>query len=277
MTSFICINCGTQFSPSNSPPAHCLICEDEREFVGINGQQWTSREEMISSNKYKNKIIEEEPGIYSILLEPSFGIGQRALLVQTPNGNILWDCVSYLDQQTIQYIKEKFGDLSAIAISHPHYYTTMIEWSREFGNIPIYIHQLDKQWVMRPDKCIEFWNGDTLDLLNGELKLVCTGGHFKGFQVLYWPRRQILFSGDQPQICMDPKQVSFMYSYPNFIPLNARKINHIMKCLQPLDFDRLYGAFKNRGLKGVIETKAKEIVEKSVKRYLKAISDDNDD
>ncbi|CAF1175597.1 unnamed protein product [Didymodactylos carnosus] len=114
---------------------------------------------------------------------------------------------------------------------------------------------------MRPDKCIEFWNGDTLDLLNGELKLVCTGGHFKGFQVLYWPRRQIFF----------------MYSYPNFIPLNARKINHIMKCLQPLDFDRLYASCKMSGIKGVIETKAKEIVEKSAKRYLKAISDDNDD
>jgi hypothetical protein len=77
-------------------------------------------------------------------------------------------------------------------------------------------------------------------------------------------------AGDQPQVCMDPKQVSFMYSYPNYIPLNAPAIRHIVECLGPLEYDRLYGAFFIRG-KGVIPARAKEVVGRSATRYLRAI------
>ena len=73
-------------------------------------------------------------------------------------------------------------------------------------------------------------------------------------------------AGDQPQICMDPKQVSFMYSYPNYIPLNAPAIRHIMECLDPLKYDRVYGAFFIRG-KGIVPTQGKEVVRRSADRY----------
>jgi hypothetical protein len=77
-------------------------------------------------------------------------------------------------------------------------------------------------------------------------------------------------AGDQPQICMDPKQVSFMYSYPNYIPLNASQIRHIMECLDPLAYDRVYGAFFIRG-KGIVPTNGKDVVRRSADRYLRAI------
>ncbi|CAF4407364.1 unnamed protein product, partial [Adineta steineri] len=99
MAHHICMTCGVQFPLSSTPPACCFISEDEREFIGINGQVWTTRQEMVSN--YENKIVLEEPGLYSIRSEPQFAIGQRAFLVQTSCGNILWDCISLLDQSTI--------------------------------------------------------------------------------------------------------------------------------------------------------------------------------
>ena len=52
------------------------------------------------------------------------------------------------------------GGIKAIAISHPHYYSSMVEWSRAFGGVPIYLHAADRQWVMRPDHAIVFWEGE---------------------------------------------------------------------------------------------------------------------
>jgi hypothetical protein len=266
----VCVTCGTQYPPSAKPPKSCPICEDERQYVGLNGQEWTTLPAM--QGKYKNIIKEEEPGLYSINPEPKVGIGQRAFLLKTAEGNILWDCVAFLDEATIGRLKE-LGGIDEIAISHPHYYTTMVEWSRAFQGAPIHLHTLDRQWVMRPDPCVHFWEGESKELRGG-LRLICTGGHFDGFQVLHWPAgkrgRGVLMAGDQPQVCMDPRQVSFMYSYPNFIPLNAPAIRRIVDCLKPLKFDRLYGALTFRG-KGLVDPGAKAVVERSAERYLRAI------
>ena len=208
---YLCVTCGTQFPESPKPPEHCPICEDERQYVGPEGQTWTTLDQLRST--HKNTIKQEEDHLYSINTAPKFGIGQRAFLIQTPKGNILWDCVGLIDDATISRIRE-LGGIAEIAISHPHYYTSMVEWSRAF-NAPIHIHEAERPWVMRPDPCIRFWNGESQTLL-GSLPLVRTGGHFEGYQVLLWPAgaggKGALMAGDQPQICMDPKQVSFMWS-----------------------------------------------------------------
>ena len=126
---------------------------------------------------------------------------------------------------------------------------------------------------MRPDPSVHFWKGEKQTLL-GSLPLIRTGGHFEGYQVLLWPAgaggRGALMAGDQPQICMDPKQVSFMWSYPNYIPLNATTIRQVMSYLEPLEYDRIYGAFFVRG-KGIVPTNGKEVARRSADRYLKAI------
>ena len=90
-TPYLCVTCGTQFSETAEPPAHCPICEDERQYVNPDGQKWTTLDELRSS--HKNVIKQEEPDLYSINTEPKFGIGQRAFLIRTDKGNILWDCV----------------------------------------------------------------------------------------------------------------------------------------------------------------------------------------
>jgi hypothetical protein len=269
-TAYLCVTCGTQFAESPKPPEHCAICEDERQYVNPDGQQWTTLEKLRTAHKIR--IKQEEEHLYSINLEPRFGIGQRAFLIQTPKGNVLWDCVALIDDETVSQLKQ-LGGISAIAISHPHYYTVMVEYARAFGNAPIHIHEAERPWVMRPDPCVRFWQGEKQMVLD-ELPLIRTGGHFEGYQVLLWPGgaggRGVLMAGDQPQICMDPKQVSFMWSYPNYIPLNSTTIRHVMACLEPLEFDRVYGAFVVRG-KGVILTHGKEVVRRSGERYLKAI------
>lgn len=271
-TCYSCVTCGIQFTESTKPPEKCPICEDERQYVPPEGQMWTTLDQIRA--KFKNTIKIEEKNLHSINASPKLNIGQRAFLIQTPEGNVLWDCVGLIDDATVARIKE-LGGIAEIAISHPHYYTSMVEWSRAFNNAPIHIHEAETPWVMRPDPCVRYWKGESLSLRGG-LRLIRTGGHFEGYQVLHWPAgaegRGVLMAGDQPQICMDPKQVSFMYSYPNFIPLNGPTIRHVMACLEPLNFDRVYGAFVVRG-KGIIPTGGKEVVRRSAERYLRAIAD----
>jgi hypothetical protein len=130
MKNFICVRCGTQFARSVQAPACCPICEDERQYVGHEGQQWTTLESLRAD--HQNHFVEEGAGVLGIGTKPEFAIGQRALLVQSPSGNILWDCVSLLDAPMIARVRT-WGGLRAIAISHPHYYSSMIEWSAAFG------------------------------------------------------------------------------------------------------------------------------------------------
>ncbi len=266
---YLCTTCGSQFGRTSSAPEKCPICQDERQYVGANGQQWTTLETM-RRGEWRNRIREQEPNLFGIGTEPKFGIGQRALLVQTDEGNVLWDCISYLDEATIAAVK-KLGGISAIAISHPHYYSSMIEWSRAFDNAPIHLHEADRQWVQRPDNNIQFWSGKTKPLPGG-LTLVHTGGHFDGFQVLHWPKgargRGALLSGDQPQVCADPNWVSFMYSYPNYIPLQATAIRRIVAALMGFDYERLYGF----SWSSIVERDASRVVQRSAERYLKQIA-----
>jgi hypothetical protein len=264
---YLCVTCGSQFTESEGPPGRCPICEDERQYIGWDGQRWTTLEEM--QGKFKNTIKEEEPGLHSIHTSPKIGIGQRAFVLRTPKGNVLWDCVPLLDEATVTAVKA-LGGLAAIAVSHPHYYTSMVEWSHALGKVPIHLHKADEKHVMRADPVIRFWEGETKEVLGG-LKLINTGGHFDGFQVLHWPDgaggKGVLLSGDQPQVCQDRRWVSFMYSYPNLIPLPASAIRRIAAALKPLAFERLYGAFP--GL--TVAADARGAVERSAARYLRAI------
>jgi hypothetical protein len=267
MPNYICVTCGTQYPVTDEPPAHCVICEEERQYVGWKGQLWTTLAEL--RHDHRNLIKAEEPGLTGIGTEPSFAIAQRALLVQSASGNVLWDCISLIDDETIKAVRS-LGGIAAIAISHPHYYSSMIEWSHAFGGVPIYIHAADRQWVMRPDPVVVFWEGETRPIGDG-LTLIRCGGHFDGGAVLHWANgaeeRGALLSGDILQVVSDRRYVSFMYSYPNLIPLPASKVEHIVKCVEPFDYDRIYGAWWER----VVWTDTKAAVARSAARYIRAI------
>jgi hypothetical protein len=261
------MTCGTQYAESDQPPSACTICLDERQYVKKTGRQWTTLDKLRLTNR--NSIKFKEPGLIGIGTEPHFAIGQRALFLRTPQANVLWDCIPLLDEAVVEAIKA-VGGISAIAISHPHYYSSMVEWSRALGGVPIYVHAADRQWVMRPDKAIAFWEGETREPAEG-LTLIRCGGHFEGGTVLHWAGgangRGALLTGDVIQVVPDRKHVSFMYSYPNYIPLGASAIDRIVKAVEPFEYDRVYGAFWDM----VIERDGKAAVKCSADRYLWAI------
>lgn len=269
MQTHVCVTCGTQYPPSTQPPSECPICQDERQFVGHSGQQWITFHDL--QQQFRNRIFQEDPGIWGIVTEPKFAIGQRALLVPTGRGNILWDCVSVVDEKTVTRV-QALGGISAIAISHPHYYSSMIEWSRALGGVPMYLHADDRQWVQRPNPAIQFWNGETHDLGSG-LTLIRVGAHFAGFQVLHSATAEdgagALFTGDMPQVCWDRRYVSFMYSYPNWIPVSAATVRRICAALEPFPFRKLYGAFAGFTVQG----DGKQALQRSAERYLRALDD----
>jgi hypothetical protein len=269
MPAFICTGCGTQYPPSEAPPGACLSCTDERQFVPASGQSWTTLEGL--RNAHSNKFRRLATGLTTIETTPAFGIGQRAILARTPAGNVLWDCLALIDDATVDLLKG-LGGVAAIAISHPHYYTTMVEWSRALGAVPIHLHAADRQWVMRADPAVQFWEGDTKPIAPG-LTLVRLGGHFDGGTVLHWADwsegRGVLLSGDILQV-VPSGHVSFMWSYPNLIPLSAAKVQRMAEILEPFAFDAVYGAFSGRGQ---IDANGKQVVAASVARYIARISE----
>jgi hypothetical protein len=266
MHAFICTACGTQYPPAEGPPSGCAICEDERQYVPPSGQGWTTQEEL--AVKHVNAWREHEPGVIGIGTQPSFAIGQRALLVRTAHGNVLWDCVSLLDAATVTLI-EALGGVQAMAISHPHFYTTMAEWGRAF-DVPVHLHAADREWIMRPDPALRLWDGGTLRLMP-DVTVVRGGGHFPGSSMLHWAKgadgRGILCSSDTAFVATDRKSLSFMRSYPNLIPLSRGEVDLIAEALAPFEFDRIYGIYFD----SVIPTGAKQALQASVARYRSAI------
>ena len=273
MENFICVQCGTQFGETAEPPSRCAICEDERQFVRRTGQEWTTLERLRAD--HHNRLQDEAPWLLGIGTEPEFAIGQRALLLQSPSGNLLWDCISLLSDETIAEVNAR-GGIRAIAISHPHFYSSMIEWADRF-DAQIFLHAADREWVVRPAGAgsrIQFWEGSTLSLWDG-LTLINLGGHFEGGTALHWPAasrdggsKGALLTGDIITVVQDRRYVSFMRSYPNLIPLGASAIRRIVERIEPFPFEQVYGGWWQAN----VLADAKAAVVRSAERYLRWIS-----
>ena len=268
MTRFVCVACGTQFPDTPASPAACPICEDERQYVPEDGQRWTTLAELAAGHR---NVIRTEAELVGVGTEPHFAIGQRALLVPWGESNLLWDCVTLLDEPTAEEI-ERRGGLAGIAISHPHYYSAMVEWAHRFA-CPIHLHAADAEWIVRPDDAVALWSGPTLELGHGATLVQC-GGHFAGGTVLHWAHAAdgagALLSGDIVQVVEDRRHVGFMYSYPNLIPLSEAAVRGVADALEPFDFDQLYGAWWGR----LVRRDAKGAVRRSAERYARALRGD---
>ena len=266
MAKFICTTCGVQYDESPSPPASCVICSEERQYIGWQGQVWTTLEDL--RKDHHSRIEPEDPGLTGIGIEPSFAIGQRALHI-LGGGGFIWDCTSLVDDAALARVR-KLGGARAMAISHPHFYASMVEWSRALDGIPIYLHEADRAWVMRDDPAIVHWAGDALEVAPG-ITLIHCGGHFAGSTVLHWADGAdglgALLTGDSIMVAQDRRTVSFMYSYPNLIPLDAGAVRRIVDAVAPYEFERIYGGWTG---KNVLEA-AGQAVRYSARRYLRAI------
>ena len=272
MSVWICRTCGVERAPSQEPPAVCPVCADERQFVPSEGQSWATLEQL-RADGYETWVEELEPDLYGISVVPRFGIGQRALLLRTPGGNLLWDPTGYLDPPAVERVRA-LGGAAFVVASHPHMYGVQTEWSRALGGVPVLVAQADRAWVQRPDPVIETWTG-TRELLPGVI-LSTVGGHFPGSAVVHWPAgadgRGVLLAGDTVYVNPDRATVAFMRSYVNQFPLSAAVVERIAATVTALPFDRLYG---NTG--GVIVSGARDALRHSAARHVAWVSGDHDD
>jgi glyoxylase-like metal-dependent hydrolase (beta-lactamase superfamily II) len=252
----ICVTCGVQFGGATSS---CPVCEDARQYVPVSGQAWTTLEALRTGHA---NVLRDEGEFVGIGTEPRFAIGQRALLVPHGAANVLWDCITLLDEDTAAAVEAR-GGLTAIAISHPHYYSSMVEWARRF-DCPVLLHEADRRWVMRDDPRLQFWSGETYELGEGATLIRC-GGHFDGGTVLH--RGDSLLSGDIVQVIPDRAWVAFMYSFPNYIPLPADAVRAVAGALRAYAFERIYGAWWGT----VIARDGSAIVQRSADRYVDAL------
>jgi len=211
-----------------------------------------------------DRIEETDPGPRGSGIAPAFAIGQRALLA----AGVLWDCVPLVNDE-IERAVTAAGGIETIAVSHPHFYTGMVEWAERF-DAKILLHEADREFVMRPSPRIEHWRGERHRLSDG-VELIRVGGHFPGATVMHWSGggegRGALLSGDGIQVVPDRDWVSFMWSYPNLIPLPADEVARIRAVVETLDFDRLYGAWWDR----IVDTAARTKVLRSADRYIDAL------
>jgi len=174
--------------------------------------------------------------------------------------------IPLVDDAAVEAVRAR-GRVRAIAISHPHYYSGMVEWSTALGGVPILLHEADREWIMRPDPIIELWSGDVRELWGG-LTLLRLGGHYAGGTVLHDGKRSTLLSGDIVQVIPDRRYVGFMWSYPNLIPLPGAEVLRIAAALKPWRFDRIVGAWWDR----VVPRDGNEVVRRSAERYVDALA-----
>jgi len=101
--------------------------------------------------------------------------------------------------------------------------------------------------------------------------LLRLGGHFPGGTVLHWAGgaegRGALLSGDIVQVAADLNRVSFLWSYPNMMPLAAATVRRIADTLKPWRFERIYGAFPGRQ----VMANGALAVERSASRYIELL------
>lgn len=265
MPAWICVTCGVQHAESLQHPERCDICEDERQYVGWGGQLWTTMDRLASD--HATVLREEEPDLVGIGVEPSFAIGQRALLVKTPHGNVLWDCISLLDDHAYEAISAH-GGIDAVCISHPHFYAANVEFADAF-DATIFLPRADQNWIRRPSPRIELYD-DQVEPAPG-LTLARIGGHFDGAAVLHWADGAdgagALLTGDTVTVVQDREWVSFMWSYPNLIPLDAATVLDVADRVGQFNFDRVYGGWWGR----VVLTDGAGAIRRSADRYVARI------
>lgn len=182
---------------------------------------------------------------------------------------MLWDCIPLVTDEAVSRIAEN-GGVRAIAISHPHFYSAMVEWSERLGGVPIHLHEDNREWVVRPSPLVRYWSGETLDVGQGVTLIRC-GGHFPGSTALHWADgaggKGALLTGDTIMVVPDTRWLSFMYRYPNLIPLSAAKVEAIVAAVATFRFDRIYAGWWDR----VCVEDAAVRLRASADRYIAAI------
>lgn len=269
MTVWICATCANHYPDRDVPPPGCVICSDERQWVPSAGQRWTTAAELAEAGHHGD-VREVEPGLLGVGVDPPVAIGQRALVIQTAEGNLLWDPPGFLDERAVAAVRDA-GGLRAVTASHPHFYGSIVEWSHAFG-AEILLPEADARWLTRPDPAVRTWSG-TLEVLPGVTLIQC-GGHFPGSAVAHWADGAggagVLLAGDTIFVTPGEDRVTFVWSAPNRLPLPEHAVRGVVEAVRPYRFDRIYGGW----WQPVVRAGAREILESSAARYIEFLRGD---
>lgn len=268
MTGWICRTCAVEQVERTDV---CTVCSDERQYVPAGGTRWTTMQELAEEG-HRLTVRQVEPGLHGISVQPTLGIGQQAMLVQTEEGSVLWDPTGFLDDAGVREVRQ-LGRTLAIVASHPHMYGAQVAWSRALGDPPVLVAEADRHWVRRDDPAITTWSG-TRQLAEG-LTLQQTGGHFPGSAVLHWAAgaggRGVLLGGDTVAPNPDGATIAFMRSFPNRLPLSGAVVDRVTTTIEAWEFDRVYGNFGNS-----IVTDARAALRRSADRHIAWVRGDFD-
>lgn len=260
MSTRQCATCGVE--RAEPLPEVCPICADERQFVPRSGQRWTSPADAAARGA-RLEFTELEPSVTGLIHRDCPGIGQKPALIRTEHGNVLVEAPNFIDDDAVAAVRER-GGIAAIIASHPHMYGVQSAWSRAFDHAPVYVSAVDEEWLgLRPENTV-VWDDDELELLPGA-RASQPGGHFPGSAVVHWTApdgRGVLFSGDTIGATADPRWVTFMRSFPIWVPLSGAVVRRIARHVERYEFDRMYGNFG-----AGIPSGAQDAVRRSAERY----------
>ena len=263
MPAWSCLTCGNQHADTPAPPSSCAICTDERQWVPPTGPRWGTLSDLLAEG-HRSDVRLVEPRLLGVGATPSVAIGQRALIVQTDAGNVMWDAPGFIDDDAIAAVRD-IGGLIAIAASHPHFYGTIVEWAHVFG-AAILIPHADQQWLMRPDPAVTLWE-DRQEVAPGITLLQC-GGHFDGSAVLHWAAgaegRGVLLASDTIMVTPGEDRVTFLRSAPNRLPLPRTSVEGVVAAIEGLEYDRIYSGW----WEPTIHSGGREVVRRGAARYI---------
>ncbi|WP_347754417.1 hydrolase [Agrococcus sp. ProA11] len=265
----LCATCGVE---ADQPlPMTCPICADERQWVPAAGQRWSSIAQQ-QREGFRIDVDELEPGLWAVTSEPQVGIGQRALLVQTGEGNLLWDPIGTITPAAIERVRE-LGGIAVVAASHPHMFGVQCAWADAL-DARVLVNERDAAWLQRRSARIELWDGE-LEVLPG-VRLIRFGGHFPGSAMVLWAQGSggegSLLAGDTIQPKPDRRSLGFMRSFPNNIPMSPGVVRRIADQLAPLRYRRIYG-----NIAGQLIEDGPAAVERSAARHIAWCRGEHDD
>jgi Metallo-beta-lactamase superfamily len=269
MPAWSCLTCGNQHADTPQPPGSCAICTDERQWVPPSGQRWATISDLAATG-HRSDVRSLEPGLLGVGATPDVAIGQRAVVVQTGAGNVMWDTPGFIDDEAISAVRD-IGGLTAITASHPHFYGTIVEWAHVF-DAAILVPEADQEWLMRPDPAVRLWK-DRLEVAPGVTLIQC-GGHFDGSAVLHWTDgadgRGVLLAGDTIMVTPGEDRVTFLRSAPNRLPLPRSSVERVTAAIEDLEYDRIYSGWWGPTVHGG----GRDIVRRSAARYIQWLTGD---
>ncbi|MDX2357526.1 hydrolase [Dietzia sp. PP-33] len=268
-----CATCGVEHA--EPLPQVCAICADERQYVPAGGQRWTRPEESASRGA-SIEFTEREVDVINLVHRNCPGIGQKPALIRTDHGNVLVEVPNHINDEAVAAVRG-WGGISAIIASHPHMYGVQSLWSAAFDDAPVYVSAPDEQCLgLRPRNTVVWGGGHggaEIELVPG-VRASQPGGHFPGSAVVHWTApdgRGVLFTGDTIGSVADPGWVTFMRSFPNWMPLSGAVVRRIAEHVSRYDFDRIYSNFG-----GCVPHGARAAVQRSADRYAKWVDGEYD-